>query len=147
MADKQQPRPVTRFELKLGGNETAGVFRECSGMSSKTAVATHKCVDGKGQPYVRKVALGHEWDDIVLKRGVDSDSTLWQWRQKVIREGPDAARVDGTISLLDYDGTPILTYKFLQGFPIMYGGVKLDAASGDIAIEEIHICIEDLERE
>ena len=146
MAEKE-PRPVSRFELKLGGNEQVGVFRECTGMDSETEVTEHKSVDAKGQPFVRKVAGATKWSNITLKRGVDTNKKLWEWRDKVVKEGPDAARVDGTISLLDYDGKPILTYKFLQGWPIKYGGVTLNAAQNEIAMEELQICHEGLTRE
>jgi len=105
-------------------------------------------VDGrKGHPFVRKVAGATKWANITLKRGVDKNTALWKWREQVVNEGPDKARVDGSISLLDYDGQPILTYKFLQGWPVKYGGVTLNASSNDVALEEVVICHEGLSRE
>src|SRR4051812_18645833 len=129
MAVEKQPRLVSRVELKLGGNEQVGVFRECTGMDSETEVTEHKSTDAKGFPTVRKVAGATKWSNITLKRGVDANKKLWEWRQTVIEKGPDEARVDGTVSLLDYDGNPILTYQFVAGFPIKYGGVTLNASS------------------
>ena len=146
MAEKE-PRTVSHFELKLGGRETVGVFRECTGMDSETEVTESKSTDAKGHPYVRKVAGATKWSNITLKRGVDTNSKLWEWRDEVIKSGPDKARVDGTISLLDYDGKAILTYKFLQGWPVKYGGVTLNASSNDVALEEVVICHEGLSRE
>ena len=147
MAEEKEPRTVSHFELKLGGHEVVGVFRECSGMDSESEVTEHKAVDANGRPFVRKVVGATKWANITLKRGVDSNTKLWEWREKVVNEGPDGARVDGTISLLDYDGSAILTYKFLQGYPIKYGGVTLNAASNDVALEEVQICHEGLSRE
>ena len=143
----KEPRPGARFALTLGGNEDVAVFRECTGMDSETEVTEHKSIDGKGNPFVRKVAGATKWANITLKRGVDTNKKLWDWRQKVIEQGPDAARVDGTIKLLDYDGSAILAYKFLQGWPIKYGGVTLNASSNDVAMEEVVICHEGLSRE
>ena len=143
----KEPRPVSRFALTLGGNEEVAVFRECTGMDSETEVTEHKSVDAKGQPFVRKVSGATKWSNITLKRGVDTNKKLWDWRQKVVEQGPDAARVDGTIKLLDYDGSAILAYKFLQGWPVKYGGVTLNASSNDIAMEEVVICHEGLSRE
>jgi phage tail-like protein len=147
MADEKEPRTVSHFELKLGGHEVVGVFRECTGMDSETEVTEHKSTDAKGHPQVRKVAGALKWSNITLKRGVDSNRKLWDWRDEVIKGGPDKARIDGTISLLNYDGSKILTYKFLQGWPVKYGGVTLNASSNDIALEEIVICHEGLSRE
>jgi phage tail-like protein len=146
MAEKE-PRTVSHFELKLGGREVVGVFRECTGMDSETEVTEHKSNDAKGHPQVRKVAGATKWSNVTLKRGVDTNRKLWEWRDEVVKSGPDKARVDGTISLLDYDGTPILTYKFLQGWPVKYGGVTLNASSNDVALEEVVICHEGLSRE
>jgi len=146
MADKE-PRPVSHFVLKLGGKEDVGVFRECTAMDSETEVTEHKSTDAKGHPFVRKVAGATKWANITLKRGVDKNTALWKWREQVVNEGPDKARVDGSISLLDYDGQPILTYKFLQGWPVKYGGVTLNASSNDVALEEVVICHEGLSRE
>jgi len=116
-------------------------------MDSETEVTEHKSTDAKGHPYVRKVAGAVKWSNITLKRGVDTNRKLWEWRDEVVKSGPDKARVDGTISLLDYDGTAILTYKFLQGWPVKYGGVTLNASSNDVALEEVVICHEGLSRE
>jgi len=147
MATDKEPRLVSHFELKLGGREVVGVFRECTGMDSETEVTEHKSVDGKGNPYVRKVAGATKWSNLTLKRGVDTNKKLWEWRDEVVKSGPDKARVDGTISLLDYDGTAILSYSFKQGWPVKYGGVTLNASSNDVALEEIVICHEGLTRE
>jgi phage tail-like protein len=147
MATAKEPRPGSRFALKIDGHEQVGVFRECSGMDSETEVTEHKAVDAKGQLFVRKVPGATKWSNITLKRGVDTELTLWKWRDEVLTHGPDKARVDGTITLLDYDGSTILAYKFLQGWPLKYGGFALNASTNEIALEEVVICHEGLKRE
>jgi phage tail-like protein len=142
----KEPRPATHFRLNIGGHEKVGVFREVSGLESETEVVEHKFVDEQGRDGVRKVPGHTKWSNLTFKRGVDENLELWKWRDEVIKEGPDAARVDGTIELLDYKGTVISTYKFLQGWPIKYSGGTLSATSNEIALEEIQICHEGLER-
>ena len=142
----KQPRPASHFRLKLAGKESVGMFRECTGMDSETDVIEQKAVDENGQPTVRKVSGGHKWSNIQLKRGVDEASDLWKWRDQVIKEGPDAARVDGTIELVDYSGSAIMTLQFKQGWPIKYAPASLNADSNEVAVEELHICHEGLER-
>jgi phage tail-like protein len=137
---------VSHVELKLGGHAVL-VFRECSGMGSETEITEHRATDARGKPFVHKVAGATKWSNITLKRGVDMNKTLWDWRQQVITEGPNDARVDGTITLMNADGTPILTYSFLQGWPVKYGGVTLNASTNDVALEEIVIVHEGLSRE
>lgn len=66
MPDKQ-PRPSSHFRLNLGGHESAGVFRECTGLDSETDVIEQKAVDANGLPVVRKVPGSTKWSNITLK--------------------------------------------------------------------------------
>jgi phage tail-like protein len=143
----KEPRPASHFRLSLGGKEGIGNFRECQGLDSENSVIEHTSVDDQGRPIVRKVAGPQKWSNITLKRGVDESTDLWQWRDSVIKEGPDKARTDGFIELLDYTGTPIARWKFLQGWPIKYTGASLDPKSSEVAVEEVQIAHEGLERE
>src|SRR5688572_18544460 len=142
----KEPRPASYFRLSLGGKETAGVFKEASGFDSETEVVEHKFTNERGQPQVRKVAGGTKWSNITLKRGVDEALDIWKWRDTVIKEGADKARVDGKIELLDISGSPIATYQFKQGWPIKYVAATLDASTNNVAMEELQICHEGFER-
>ena len=142
----KEPRPASHFRLHIGGHEKVGVFREIAGLESETEIVEHKSVDENGNPFVRKVPGQTKWANLTFKRGVDENLELWKWRDQVIKEGPDAARVDGTVELLDYKGSVISTYKFIQGWPIKYSGGTFNATSNEIALEEIQICHEGLER-
>jgi phage tail-like protein len=143
---EKQPRPSSHFRLSLGGRENVGMFRECSGLDSETEVIEQKSVDANGQPVVRKVPGATKWSNIVLKRGLDEDLELWKWRDTVIKEGPEQARVDGEIELIDYTGETIATYSVLQAWPLKYAGSSLNASGNEVAVEELHICHEGLER-
>lgn len=143
----KEPRPASHFRLDIGGNESVGMFREVSGLDSETTVIEHTSVDDQGNPLIRKVPGPQKWSDITLKRGVDNQLSLWEWRKKVLDEGPDAARVDGSITLQDYAGETIATWTFLQAWPTKYTGASLDPKSSDVAVEEITICHEGMSRE
>jgi phage tail-like protein len=142
----KEPRPASYFRLTLGGHESVGVFKEAAGFDSETEVLEHKAVDENGRPYTRKVAGGTKWSNITLKRGVDESMDIWKWRDTVVKEGADKARIDGKIELLDISGSPIATYQFKQGWPIKYVGATLDASTNNVAMEELQICHEGFER-
>jgi phage tail-like protein len=146
LAKAKEPRLGSFFRLTLGGKESVGVFREVSGLSSETEVTEERAVDERGQPFVRKIPGARKWGDITLKRGIDSNLDLWKWRQQVEEKGPEDARVDGTIELLDTRGQPVATYKFRQGWPSKYQGPDLKADSNEVPIETIEITHEGLER-
>ena len=47
---------------------------------------------------------------------------------------------------IDYTGKTIATWKFDQGWPVKYTGSALNASGKEVALEEVHICHEGLER-
>ena len=142
----KEPRPASHFRLTLGGKESVGVFKEASGFDSETEVIEHKSTDAQGRSFSRKVDGLVKWSNITLKRGVDETLDIWKWRDTVIKQGADAARVDGQIELLDITGSPIATYQFKQGWPIKYVAATLDASTNNVALEEVQIAHEGFER-
>jgi len=142
----KEPRPASHFRLDLGGKESVGMFRECAGLDSETTVIEQMSVTDSGVPVMRKVPGATKWSNITLKRGLDETLDLWKWRATVIKEGPDSARTDGSIQLIDYKGAIIATWKFLQGWPIKYTGATLNASGNEVAVEEVQICHEGMER-
>jgi phage tail-like protein len=138
---------VLRFRLSLADREIAGMFGECSGLESETEVIEERSVDKTGKEVVRKVPGATRWSNIVLRRGVDRNRDLWEWRDDAVRRGPDAARTDGTIELLDYDGSVVATYRFKQGWPVKYTAADRLGTKNEVAIETIEICVENLERD
>jgi len=146
MASAQKPRPTNHFRLEVGGKEAAGQFREVSGLDAENEIVEQKEVDANGLPKIIKVPGGMKWSNIELKRGVDVDKGLWEWRYQVETEGPDAARTDCTLELLDYDGSAIATYTIMQAWPSKYTGAALNAGSNEIAVEGITLCHEGFKR-
>jgi len=142
----KQPRSTSLFRLTLGGKESAGVFREVSGLKNESDVISHKYVDDQGKQVTRNLVGSTKWSNIECKRGVDEGMTLWQWRQQVIDGDLDAARMDCTIQLLDYKGQVISTYKVLQAIPVSYDAGTFNATANEVALESITLAHEGLER-
>ena len=145
MASAQKPRPTNHFRLTVGGKEAAGQFRECSGLDAENEIVEQKEIDANGLPTVIKVPGGMKWSNIELKRGVDVDKGLWEWRYMVETAGPDAARTDCTLELCDYDGSAIATYTIKQAWPSKYTGAAMNAGANEIAVEGITLCHEGFE--
>jgi phage tail-like protein len=139
---EQQTIGTYYFKLKLGGAESAGFFKECTGLSSENQVVTHTSADEQGKALVQKFPGQLQWSNITLKRGVDADSALWGWRQEVIDGKIDGARKDGTIEVVDWEGRPVTTYSFRRGWPCKYTAPGLNASGNDILVEEIEIAHE-----
>jgi phage tail-like protein len=146
MASAQKPRPTNHFRLTVGGKEAAGQFREVTGLDAENEIVEEKHINAQGLPEIMKVPGGMKWSNIELKRGVDIDKGLWEWRYQVETAGPDAARTDCTLELCDYDGSPIATYTILQAWPSKYTGAAMNAGANEIAVEAVTLCHEGFKR-
>ena len=146
MAAAKKPRPTNHFRLTVGGKEAAGQFREVTGLDAENEIVEEKHINAQGLPEIMKVPGGLKWSNIELKRGVDIDKGLWEWRYQVETAGPDAARTDCTLELCDYDGSPIATYTVLQAWPSKYTGAALNAGANEIAVEAVTLCHEGFKR-
>jgi phage tail-like protein len=142
MASAQKPRPTNHFRLQVGGREAIGQFREVSGLDTESEIIEQKEVDANGRPVIVKVSGNPKWSNIELKRGVDTNKSLYEWRRMVEDEGPDKARTDCTLELLDYDGSPIASYSITQAWPVKYTGASMNAGSNEIAVEGITLAHE-----
>jgi phage tail-like protein len=146
MAEAKKPRPTNHFRLNIGGREAIGQFREVSGLDSEQEIVEQKSVDANGNPVIEKVPGNLKWSNVELKRGIDIDKSLWEWRHQVETEGPDAARVDAMLELCDYSGDTIAAYKLLAAWPSKYTGAAMNAGSNEVAVEAMTICHEGFER-
>jgi phage tail-like protein len=146
MPAAEVPRPTSYFRLQVGGREAAGQFREVSGLDAENEIIEHKEVDKTGRTRTKKVPGILKWSNIELKRGVDIDKGLWEWRYDVETKGPDEVRTDCTLELLDYDNTPIATYTILQAWPSKYTGAAMNAGSNEVAVEAVTLAHEGFKR-
>src|SRR5215208_1607460 len=78
-----------------------------------------------------------KWGDIELKRGVDQDKTLWNWRKLIVDGKLKESRKDCQVTMLDYEGSPVVTYSIINAWPKKYTGVGLKADSNEVAVEDI----------
>jgi phage tail-like protein len=133
------------FSLSLGGKSVAN-FKECDGLGSESDVVEHKSVDAQGKPSIQKIPGITHWPDISLKRGIDSNMELWNWRDQVITSGAITARTDVTISILDATNTPVTTFNVIAAWPSKYSTAGLSAGGSDALIEEVTLVHEGLTR-
>ncbi len=141
------PNPASHFRISIGGREVAGKFRECTGLDAEMTVIEDTVIDAQGHPFITKAPGPKKWSNITLKRGVDGSTGVYSWYDEVAKAGPEKSRVDGFIELCDYSGQPIARWKFKRGWPLKYTGATLDPKSSEIAVEEVQIAHEGLERD
>jgi phage tail-like protein len=145
-AGVQQPAGNFIFKLNLGGAEAAGYFAEVAGFSSESHVIEHTAATAQGLPLPQKFAGQVSWTNITLKRGIDKNAQLWQWRQTVLNGKIDANRKDGQIDVLDWTGAIVVTFKFIRAWPCKYSSPGLNSGGNEILVEELELAHEGFER-
>lgn len=132
------------FVVEIGA--ITGYFVSAGGMGSETAAVDHKIMANGNKAVNRKVPGRLTWGDITLKRGVTGNLDFWEWRAQVRNGNVDAARQDGSIIMYDQEGTEIARWNFERAWPISISGPDMTSDGDEIAMEEVVIAHEYIER-
>jgi phage tail-like protein len=134
--------------LGLSGSPLAdGAFQECSGLDIELDV--QELVEGgRNDGVIRRVGRA-KFQPIILKRGMfyadDAvNSDLWDWLQDIAAGVRPVRRYDGVIEVMSVGMDVVARWIFERGLPVKLTGPQLNARTGDIAIEELHIAHEGL---
>ena len=138
-ASRKDPLSSFNVRVEIDGIPVAA-FTECSGLSSETEVISYR--EGADLK-VRKLAGLTKFSNIVLKRGVTVDRSLWEWRQSVVNG--NIQRKNGSVILLDATHTPIVRWNFFEAWPAKWEGPALNAVASHVAIETLELAHEGLE--
>ena len=137
----QNPYKNFNFIVEIDGIAQAG-FMECSGLESETEVIEYR--EGNEANIVHQLAGLTVYSNILLKSGVTDSKELYLWRKSII-DG-QIERKNGSIVLLNDRREEVARWNFRSGWPCRMSGPDLNAIEGDVAIEELEICHEGLER-
>jgi phage tail-like protein len=137
--------PMDKWPEKWGD---AG-FSECSGLTLEADVK--EILEGGFNFGVVRRTGRVKLEPIVLKRGMflkskwSTDSTLWDWLSATVYGLLPIPRYNGRITVWDPSKQHVTaTWSFDRGLPIKVSGPSLNAKTGEVAIEELHIAHEGL---
>jgi len=143
-----QPRP----DEPSGAALADGAFQECSGLEVEMDVQEY-LEGGRNDGVIKRVGRA-KYSPIILKRGMFySDSggganmALWNWLQSVVSGVRPVDRYDGIVTVMSTGLVPAATWTFDRGLPLKIRGPELNAKTGEVAIEELHIAHEGLRLE
>lgn len=125
-----------------------GAFQECSGLEVDVDVQEY-LEGGRNDGVIKRVGRA-KYSAIVLKRGMfygkgsGANRDLWRWIQSVVAGERPIARYDGIIQVMSTGTNVAATWVFDRGLPLKIRGPELNAKTGEVAIEELHIAHEGL---
>jgi len=158
VAENSELLQTFRFKVSLTRNNPGqgpgslgdGAFSECSGLDLEADVKEY-LEGGRNDGVVRRVGRV-KLVPIVLKRGMflpgrdgTADSSLWDWLTGMVSGVLPVPRYDGEIEIQDLRGDRVLaTWTFERALPSKVTGPTLNAKTGEIAVEELHLVHESL---
>jgi phage tail-like protein len=133
------------FEVAWQDSQGTTAFSEVGGLTMEAEAVEYR--DGTDPSLtVRKIPGLKKYGNVSLKRGVapvDAGNGLYEWFN-TIRAGT-ADRRTVTISLLDEERNPAMTWKMIDAWPTKVEGPGLNATGNEIAIETLEFAHEGLE--
>ena len=129
---------TTHFIVNWGGARTG--FTEVSGLSTEVQVIEYR--EGSDiENSSRNIPGLKKHGNITLKRGiVAGDNEFYKWFETI--KMSTVEKRDITVSLLNEDHEPIMTWKVSKAFPIRIEGPLLNAQKGEVAIETLELAHE-----
>ena len=138
---RSNPYAAYNFLIEIEGIITGG-FSEVSGLDIETEVEFIK--EGGANDIEYKLPKGTKYSNITLKRGITDFDTFWRWYNDIING--KIKRKDGLIFLCNQTGIPMVTWGFVDAYPIKLDGPSLNATTNTIATETLTLAHHGLKR-
>jgi phage tail-like protein len=129
-----------KFKVEIDGI-AATAFLEVSGIAADTSVVDYR-PGNDNTPGPRKLPGEAHFSNIVLKRGMTADLSLWEWMQKTLDGKIERKNV--SIILLNEAGEEVLRFNCRDAWPTKWTGPTLNGQANEVAIETLEIAHEGL---
>lgn len=136
----EYPIPKFHFQVEWGGSKIG--FTEVSGLDVEREVIEYR--DGSSPEYSKLKMPGlTKFSNITLKRGsFKKDNDFYSWW--IVNKLESVERRDVTISLLNEEHEPVITWKVKNAWPSKIQPTDLKSDDNSIAIETMELVHEGL---
>lgn len=136
------PMTALHFEVSWGDSQNTSNFSEVSGLTMEAEAIEYRGGADVALS-VQKIPGLKKYGNITLKRGiapVEAGNGLFDW-YNTIKAGT-VTRRDVTVSLLNEDRKPAMTWKIMAAWPVKIEGPGLKSTGNEIAIETLEFTCE-----
>lgn len=138
-----RPYGKFRFKVEIDGL-TMAHFQTVGGLSHEIEVLTHQ--EGGVNDRLHKLPGQGSYPNISLKLGYVNSALVENWHLGFTRKPGGVGRKNGSIVLLDDDGSEVARWNFQRAWPVKWEGPEPDASGSDILVESIEIAHEGITR-
>jgi phage tail-like protein len=138
----KDPYGAYNFKLVIQG-VTEGHFTQCTGLGVRVEAIKYR--EGGISQVVHRLPGRVEYADVTLRYGLTASKELWLWLDSAVKGAVQRRNV--SVIVLAQDGvTEAVRFNLLNAWPSSWVGAPLDALGHEVAIEEMTLVYETLER-
>ena len=136
------PMTALHFEVSWGDSQNTSNFSEVSGLTMEAEAIEYRG-GADVSLSVRKIPGLKKFGNITLKRGIapaEAGNGLFDWYNSI--KAGTVSRRDVTVSLLNEERQPVMTWKVQSAWPVKIEGPGLKSTGNEIAIETLEFTCE-----
>jgi phage tail-like protein len=131
------------FRLDIGGVIEAAFF-SVQGIAMRIHPVRFR--EAGNAQIVRALPGPVEYSEVTLRHGVTKSIGMWQWITSIAKGNMERRNV--SILLLDNDGvTEVVRWNLMNAWPCEWQGPTLEGLGRDIAIAQLKLAYDELQRE
>ncbi len=138
-------RPFGKFKflVEIDGL-TIAHFQSINGLSHEVEVLTYQ--EGGVNDRLHKLPAQGSYPNLTLKTGYINTTVMEGWHVGYAKSPGTTGRKNGSIVLLNDDGSELCRWNFTRAWPVKWEGPELDSGGAQIAVETLEIAHEGLVR-
>jgi phage tail-like protein len=141
------PLTTLHFAVSWQDSQNTSSFSEVSGLTMEAEVVEYRGgadlqLSTRKQPGLKK------FGNVTLKRGIapaEAGNGLFEWYNTIL--AGTVQRRNVTVSLLNEEHTPVMTWKIRDAWPVKIEGPALKSTGTDVSIESAEFACEGIEIE
>jgi phage tail-like protein len=130
--------PPLGFHFKVEFDNQIGEYEFQSVSGLNVELETEQVAEGGENRFKHKLPVSTRYPNLVLKRGIVVDSSLVRWCRDAL-EDFDIKPANITISLLNEEHEPLMTWNVVHAYPLKWSASEFNAEKSLIAIETIEL--------
>jgi len=127
------------FKVEFNGISTKEndiQFQSVAGLS--VDIETEEFAEGGENRFKHKFPVRSKFPNLVLKRGMVTDSKLIDWCRDAI-ESFQFDPIDLTVKLLNEEHEPLITWNVVHAYPVKWSVADLNAEESKVLLETVEL--------
>ena len=124
------------FKVEFANLKSEFEFQSVSGLTLE--LDTEEIAEGGENRFKHTLPVRAKFPNLVLKRGLLADSSLVKWCRDAI-EDFNISPTDITISLLNEEHEPLMTWNVVHAYPLKWAMADFNAEESKLVIETIEL--------